>query len=333
MRLLAASLLIVDTDMSGDCDDVGAVCMAHALRQRGEVSLAAIVHNTGLDSGVGAISAINAFYGAEVPVGAYKGTFNRGLRGTYVDDLVARFPTGGGPRNASEAPDALTVLRRALGAAPRASVWIASIGFTTNLEALLRSGADAASPLNGTELVAQKVRGLAMMGGRYPDSGFDPSNPHLPSPEHNFGFHCTAANARCGGEASAPIAPSTAFVVANWPRSVPIVFAGWELGAKILTGAVMTNGTGRANPCRQAYIDHGNGEVGRASWDPATTLYAVRGAGNFYSEVRGVNRVDPATGNNAFTADADGPHRYLVQKSSVEAVRDAINALLLEAPA
>jgi inosine-uridine nucleoside N-ribohydrolase len=35
--------LIIDTDMSGDCDDVGAVCMAHALMDNGEAELLAVV--------------------------------------------------------------------------------------------------------------------------------------------------------------------------------------------------------------------------------------------------------------------------------------------------
>ena len=117
----------------------GAVCLAHALALRGEAKLLAVVHNTGLDSGVGALSAINTYYGQpDLPVGAYKGPFDRGMRGSYVDDLVRRFPAR--LRNASAAPDALAVYRQALAAAPDASVWVSSIGFTTNLEALLRSG-------------------------------------------------------------------------------------------------------------------------------------------------------------------------------------------------
>ena len=47
--------LIVDTDMSTDCDDVGALCIAHALADAGEVDLVAAVHNTGVDTGVCAV--------------------------------------------------------------------------------------------------------------------------------------------------------------------------------------------------------------------------------------------------------------------------------------
>ena len=42
-----AQRLIIDTDMSSDCDDVGALCLAHALMMRGEADLIAVVHNTG----------------------------------------------------------------------------------------------------------------------------------------------------------------------------------------------------------------------------------------------------------------------------------------------
>ena len=39
--------LIIDTDMSFDVDDVGAICIAHALMDRGEADLLAVVHSSG----------------------------------------------------------------------------------------------------------------------------------------------------------------------------------------------------------------------------------------------------------------------------------------------
>ena len=85
--------LIVDTDMSTDCDDVGALCIAHALADAGEVELLATVHNTGADTGVCAVSVINTYYGrANITVGAYKGGFAADERGAYIDDLCGRFP-------------------------------------------------------------------------------------------------------------------------------------------------------------------------------------------------------------------------------------------------
>ena len=42
--------LIIDTDLSIDVDDVGALCMAHALVDRGEASILAMVQDTGFDA-------------------------------------------------------------------------------------------------------------------------------------------------------------------------------------------------------------------------------------------------------------------------------------------
>eukprot|EP00966_Prymnesium_polylepis_P144165 3328259-Prymnesium_polylepis.1 len=46
--------LIIDTDLSIDVDDVGALCAAHALADLGKVDLLAVVHDTGFDAGIAA---------------------------------------------------------------------------------------------------------------------------------------------------------------------------------------------------------------------------------------------------------------------------------------
>ena len=74
--------LIIDTDMSSDVDDVAALCITHALADRKETELLAVVHNTGLLEGVGAISVINHYYGRDhVPIGAFKGKFGSTIPG------------------------------------------------------------------------------------------------------------------------------------------------------------------------------------------------------------------------------------------------------------
>lgn len=104
--------LIIDTDMSTDCDDVAAVCIANTLHQRGEVGrsspcfnrssplsplqveLLAVVHNTGLNNGIGAVSVLNTFYNhSSIPMGAFMGSFDDTLSSSYVSDLVDHFPT------------------------------------------------------------------------------------------------------------------------------------------------------------------------------------------------------------------------------------------------
>ena len=125
--------LIIDTDMSSDVDDVAALCMANALADRKEVELLAVLHNTGLLEGVGAISVINHYYGRDhVPIGAFKGTFGSTIPGKYVPQLAAEFPSP--IKNYTEVPDAVEVYRTVLSRQPDQSVTISSIGFLTNLQ-------------------------------------------------------------------------------------------------------------------------------------------------------------------------------------------------------
>ncbi len=118
-----------------------------------------------------------------------------------------------------------------LAASPPSSVVIASIGFVTNLQALLQSPPDAISPLTGLQLVASRVRLIAWMGGMYPASS--PQNG-----EWNFSHD--------------GIGPSTQFTVSSWPGQR--MFSGFEIGVAIMTGGIMSNSTPATNPCRQAYI-------------------------------------------------------------------------------
>ena len=90
---LAVVPLILDTDMDFNVDDVGALCLAHALQDLGETELLAVVHNAGYPTAIGAVSVINHFYNRDdIPLGAFKGEFGRYVGSGYVDDLVQNWP-------------------------------------------------------------------------------------------------------------------------------------------------------------------------------------------------------------------------------------------------
>ena len=92
--ILAQVPLIIDTDASFDVDDVVAICLAHALADRGEANILAIVHDAGIPEGIGAVSVLNHYYGRDdIVLGAYKGEYGKDgngnwVRGHYVDHLV-----------------------------------------------------------------------------------------------------------------------------------------------------------------------------------------------------------------------------------------------------
>ena len=176
----------VRSDLSFDVDDVGAICIAHALTDLGEADLLAVVTDTGYPAAIGAASVLSEWYGhsSHVRLGAYKGepgrdafgTDHAGLwikggngataRGAYVPRLVDHWPSP--VKSASDVPDALDVYRDVLARAHDHSVAIAVVGFATNMARLLASGPDRHSSLSGQALVAKKVKTVVWQGGTRP---------------------------------------------------------------------------------------------------------------------------------------------------------------------
>ena len=129
-----------------------------------------------------------------------------------------------------------------------------SVGFLTNLDALLRSGPDEDSPLDGVELVRRKVKQWVCMGGRFPAS--------TENGEFNLATYPEA----------------TAYVLAHWPT--PSVFSGFEIGVQVKTGArLIREHPPATSPVSRAYLEYTGGKD-RESWDQTAALYAVRGLGH-----------------------------------------------------
>ena len=335
--------LILDTDMGGgacqDVDDVVALCALHALMDNGEVELLAVMQDTAPPPLAGVISVINHWYGRDdIPIGAYKGS-GLTLAGnpplTYVEELLGKFESP--IRNSTQVPEAVDVYRRVLAASPPRSVTIASVGLQTNLELLLRSGPDETSPLTGLELVAEKVAVLAAMAGNYPQSG---CGRHVRSGPCWLEAECNACG--CFNDvdkaSKATAAAASSFVAANMPSSVRVIYLGFRDGDAVRTGAAMESCAPSSNPCRLALLDFrdragwGWGPGGRSSYDPLTTLLAVRGVsreGMGFSECDdcdGVNYIDEANGANHWVAGPPSNQSYVVlqDRGIAQAALDAL---------
>lgn len=306
-----------------DVDDVVAICMVNALADNGEADVLAIVQNTSPEKCAGVVSVLNHYYGRDsMPIGAFKGS---GLSPDapflpYVTELVENWPSP--IKNTSQVPNSVDVYRKALAGQADHSVAISSIGIFTNLEALLKSAPDEHSPLSGYDLVAQKVKILAVMGGKYPESNGQP--------ECNF---CGCAHADEASAATA--AAATAYVTSHMPPEVKIIFSGFEVGVDVKSGGRLTSCAPESNPCRAAMISYMGPNKGRCSWDPLTTLVAVRGAANVScsecTNCDGVNSVDGKTGNNEWVSGPTSNQTYLLIHD-IEAAGAAIDDLLCQTP-
>ena len=164
--------------------------------------------------------------------------WTNGGRGVYVDDLVRVFQPP--LRNFTQVPDATRVYRRALVTAADRSVTIASVGFVTNILALLTSPSDDISPLTGKALVLRKVKRLIAMGGAARGDRV----------EWNFGA-CGGDWSSCGSYSTLGTISAEAF--ANWPPAVPVVYLPFETGLPVLSGWKIKLRDLAESPCDRAY--------------------------------------------------------------------------------
>ena len=151
--------IIFDTDIGWDCDDAGALGLLHRLCDQGEAELLATVHCYNHPYVAGCLDAINTYYGRPVPVGLnydqprnHPDTYAKALSETFENRYpAASVGTPEGPE------DSLALLRRLLSEAEDASVTIVTVGDQANLARLVTSQPDEFSPLNGVDLITQKV--------------------------------------------------------------------------------------------------------------------------------------------------------------------------------
>jgi inosine-uridine nucleoside N-ribohydrolase len=279
--------LIIDTDLFSDADDVGALALAFALQRAGEARVLAVNINTRLDRPAVAdasprcAAAIAQFYGRPgMPIGA-----TRPLHGTEVNPVDFITPCAALASSSTQVPmRALTMYRRVLAGQPDHSVVLVSLGYLANIANLLRSGADAFSPLTGAELIAAKVTQLVVMGGGYPSR----------DGENNFVGNPAAAKA----------------VATHWPG--PVVWDGYEVGDAIHTGQTISSTHPSDSPVRAAYEAFAQPGNWIYSYDLTAVYRAVRPADPAMTlSAVGTNTVRP-DGSNQFRLDPSGDQQYVV---------------------
>lgn len=298
--------IIFDTDMGPDYDDVGAIAVLHALADSGECEILATVASDAHPSIAPTIEVLNRYFGRDsLPVGVAaqgapdftaKNGWNDTLINTYARDLQDK-----------TYPNAVKVYRQVLAAQPDQSVTIVTVGFLSNLSALLDSQPDEHSELKGVDLVKAKVKQLVSMAGVFPEGI-----------EFNVVEHASAS----------------ANTFNNWPT--PILFSGFEIGVKILTGGKV-GARSDDGPVTKAYEFNlrtyaDGGESNRPSWDQTAVLIAIRnpsdyfyvnGPGKFSVDENGANRWDPTT---------EAGHYFIVHKYPYQYVSDAIEGLMSHIP-
>ena len=286
-------LVILDTDIGSSTDDLFALEMLHNYEQQGRCRLLGVVVDREGEDCAACADVMNTYFGhGDVPVGLVRDGLKEPAVWIDYKALPAYTLADGTPMFArsigdySALPDGWQLYRRLLAAQPDHSVSICSIGFTTCLSQLLQSEADDLSPLNGVELVRQKVKCLYIQGASFGQS---------PEPDYNFLQGMDFAK--------------TLFRL--WPKDVDIVFSPMETGNGIeyLPEQVIADvsWTDR-HPIKQVYM-RCNCNTGQMMWDPLTVINAVEGDHLFTLTDRGTV-VFSEDGTVVFTPSATGNSRF-----------------------
>lgn len=249
--------VILDTDIAGDYDDVGAMAMLHALSDKGETNILAVISCNAFETTVPTISVLNTYFGrADIPVGITE------RKKPYMDcpqrwaqHIISLFP------HSNAAQPAIPLYRRILASQPDHSVTIIAVGFLTNLADLLASGPDQYSKLSGKELVRRKVKRLVSMAASLPEG-------KRSGREYNVYVDAKAAQE----------------VFAQW--ETPVVLSPFEVGEKIVTGIPLIKDSSiRNSPVKAAYdfaLEKDKNTKGRMSWDQTAVLAAIRDASPWF---------------------------------------------------
>ncbi len=308
--------VVFDTDMASDVDDVGALATLHALADLGEAEILAAGISSRNEHVGPCLDAIDTWYGRpHIPIGYQRG-FQVGYprdageptESKYAEAVAKAFPHR--LARSSDAPDASLLYRKVLAGQPDGSVVIVSVGFLTNLKRLLDTPPDAASPLSGEDLVRRKVKLWVCMGGKFPDGRFEDG-------EGEYNVKVDAA--------------ASIRAIHDWPT--PVVFSGFEIGARVFTGARL-RAAPETSPVRAAYL-HFNGLANRQSWDQTAVLYAVRGPRDYWNESEPglcLMHARVGFGYNEWVPAARMSHRYLIERMAPTEVARVIEDLMTRPP-
>ena len=161
LKIFAQEKIFFDTDFGGDADDLGALVMLHNFMDRGECELLGIMSWSTEEHVIPAMDAVNRYYGhPAIPMGVRKDTPHSDSITNYSRPIAEKFSH---VQSYASVPDATKLYRQILAENEDQSVVIVTVGPLKNIQNLLESGADAYSPLNGTELVEKKVKEFVIL--------------------------------------------------------------------------------------------------------------------------------------------------------------------------
>lgn len=278
-------LVILDMDLGSSTDDLFAMEMLYNYEAQGKCKLLGFIIDREGEQNAAYTDMMNTYFGrTDLPIGIVRnGVDNPRVFINYaplyeLKDSKSNLMFRHSISNYAALPNGWKLHRQLLAEQPDHSVSICSLGFVTCLAQLLESEGDEYSPLNGIELVRQKVKSLYIMGGNF----------HIPPvAEYNI-------------EASFEFAK---VFFDLWPKDVDIMFSPAEVGdALYYTGEMIIEDISwtDVHPIKQIYLQLSH-DTSQHMWDPLAVIQAIEGDELFTLSERGNVTLTSNARNNLHT--------------------------------
>ena len=280
--------VILDTDIGPDCDDAGALAIMLQYLEKYDIELLGICNCTSNIYGNAAIKAICEYYGLDEPdVACHKGEPMLPDNSKYSKEICAKYCLY--ESSACAALDAKEFYAEALSKAADNSVTIITIGTFTNVS-------DAISA--DSNLFNKKVHSIVSMAGEYPG----------------------------GKEFNIKTDPISAANVLQKFRNI-MVFSGYEVGRKILTGFETEQ---ESNPVCDCYKLHCGGDAPymNPSYDLTAVQYAFEGNGDFYALSKPVDVTVDMNGEMSTKKNKYSHIHFILKKADDEDIASYLNEML-----
>lgn len=295
--------VLLDLNIDGDCTNLGALSVLHVYANQGKARILATTACFNSPLATGCIKAINTYYGRpDLPVGilhrqneTHPTPFMKPVNETFRPE----HPDG------EEAPDSVTVMRRALAQEPNGSVTFVVVGCLASAAALLQSGPDDISPLSGQELCDRKIKRLVAMAGEFPTFN------------ETFGENNIVVQI-----------PAAQYVTEHFKGE--LVLSGYEIGIRTRSLKEFRLHGSDSHPLKMMYvINDGEGFTeGNPSWDHTAVMEAVEPGKYFELHKPGRIEVTEKEGLTVWREEEGGRQTYLMPKVPFDEVAGVINDMI-----
>lgn len=295
--------VLLDLNIDGDCTNLGALSVLHVYANWNQARILATTACFNSPLATGCIKAINTYYGRpDLPVGilhrqneTHPTPFMKPVNETFRPE----HPDG------EEAPDSVTVMRRALAQEPDGSVTFVVVGCLASAAALLQSGPDDISPLSGQELCDRKIKRLVAMAGEFPTFN------------ETFGENNIVVQI-----------PAAQYVTEHFTGE--LVLSGYEIGIRTRSLKEFRLHGSDSHPLKMMYvINDGEGFTeGNPSWDHTAVMEAVEPGKYFDLHKPGRIEVTEKEGLTVWREEEGGKQTYLLPKVPFDEVAGVINDMI-----